>query len=386
MIENKQIIKKESLFNKFNHKQNQIINNQKNSSFKNLTVTTNLEKPPPHINKSVFDFIKQKNKFFIENSFDVKGTREFLASKEVAMRSIKLNDEIIEEVKEQRNKNYTNKNLLKINFMEECDSPTKNKRRISKDPGKRTISPRKSRKSHNLKSNKEIYNKDILLDKKLIKLKKMKKSSQNKFKDKRNDSYNKSNSSDLSSDYKKSKPKKEKDIIFDKESDSNNSKIYKFFIENANETEENFQNKLKKEIEKMNNKAQEKENKKNSLNKKDMKCKKAKRMNSLSPKKRNTQNIFMFSQINKKLMANEDINLSSIGEENMNLSPTNKPNKNKVKKTYGSIQMNNNKIKERIKEKIIKDFEEEEEKKNESIKMEVNSDKESIISILSDLL
>ena len=48
---------------------------------------------------NIIDFIKQKNRFILQNSFDIKGTREFLASKEVAMRVIKLNDEIIEEDK-----------------------------------------------------------------------------------------------------------------------------------------------------------------------------------------------------------------------------------------------------------------------------------------------
>ena len=71
------------------------------SSNNNLTLFSKVDskhdQQPKNIN--VVDFIKQKKKFIIENSFDINGTREFLASKEVAMRVIKLNDEIIEEDK-----------------------------------------------------------------------------------------------------------------------------------------------------------------------------------------------------------------------------------------------------------------------------------------------
>ena len=64
-----------------------------------------LPKPEVRLNQSkkkninIIEFIKQKKRFILENAFDLKGTREFLASKEVAMRVIKLNDEIIEDDK-----------------------------------------------------------------------------------------------------------------------------------------------------------------------------------------------------------------------------------------------------------------------------------------------
>ena len=116
--------------------------------------------------------LKKKINFFLENSFDVKGTREFLASKEVAMRAIKLTDEIIEDKKEeQRRTVFTNKNVMEINFLDECPSP---KRKSTKLPGKRTISPRKSRKSHKKLGDNEIIKKKLLSDKKLIKLKEKK--------------------------------------------------------------------------------------------------------------------------------------------------------------------------------------------------------------------
>lgn len=61
---------------------------------------------------NLIEFIKEKNKFFIQNAFDANGTREFLASKEVAMREIKISDEIIEgnQKKVKFNNNNINEN------------------------------------------------------------------------------------------------------------------------------------------------------------------------------------------------------------------------------------------------------------------------------------
>ena len=114
-------INKRSLFNDLDDKKKKIIKNVKSSSLNNLNIITrkafNLERTSKE-NLTLIEFIKQKNKFFIESSFDVNGTREFLASKEVAMRAIKLNDEIIEEKKENEVKMscFTNKNLMKIDI------------------------------------------------------------------------------------------------------------------------------------------------------------------------------------------------------------------------------------------------------------------------------
>ena len=377
MIESKQNLSRKSLFKDLNPNKNSYISpNNKSSSYNNLKIINDLGNPPPNNNhKSVVTFIKEKNKFFLENSFDVKGTREFLASKEVAMRAIKLTDEIIEDKKEeQRRTVFTNKNVMEINFLDECPSP---KRKSAKLPGKRTISPRKSRKSHKKLGDNEIIKKKLLSDKKLIKLKekKMKKNSRKKIKNKLNE-----NSSFLSSE---NNNENENNIILNKCNDSKGSNIYKFIIDNANEQEENFQKKLKEELKKVENINPKKKEKTKSISKKDLKIKqKPKRMSSVTEKNRDRQSIFMFSEINKKLMADDDISISSIGEQNINLPP---PTKKVIKRGHGSLNINSNQVKERLKEKFNKDTEQKE-KKNDLNKMEDNSEKDSIISILSDLM
>ena len=60
---------------------------QQNPSSNNLSLFQNNETKLTKFSQpnkkviNVIDFIKQKNKFFIKNAFDLKGTREFLASK-----------------------------------------------------------------------------------------------------------------------------------------------------------------------------------------------------------------------------------------------------------------------------------------------------------------
>ena len=106
-------------------------------------------------------------------------------------------------------------------------------------------------------------------------------------------------------------------------------------------------------------------------------------MNSvIVQKSSDIKTLFMFSEYNKNLMINDGISISSISLKNENICTSpNEKNKKKIKRQYGSIQMNDNKIKERIKQKINK-VKDENEKKNE----EIISDKDSIISILSDLM
>ena len=395
-IKKNSIIKKRSLFNYNQPINNNIIKNVKYSSQNNLSLLPRKDFNLKHSSKkrlNIIDFIKQKNKFFIENSFDVNGTREFLASKEVAMRTIKLNDEIIDvntNILVTKN-NYTNKNLIKLdyNFKEE------NKRKSMKTAGNNTISPRKSRKSHKIRIDKElILETKVGSPKKSKKSKKSKKISKSskKIKNKEIKSVNKENSSNLDSDSsnnnKKEKNKHKNKNIFEKGDRDSLSNLYKFFIDNANEPEDNFNKKLKKElkkVEKMNNNINEKVRKK-SINKTNINKKKAKRINSvIIQKKRKDQSAFLFSEINKNLMKNDDLSLSSIGNSSMNDLNNNKANKKVVKRKFSSIQINNRKIKEKLQEKMIKD---KDNQKNILIvdKNESNSDKESIISILSDLM
>ena len=111
-------------------------------------------------------------------------------------------------------------------------------------------------------------------------------------------------------------------------------------------------------------------------------------MNSvIVAKTRETQSIFMFSEINKKLMVNDDIELSSIGENDKFMSQNNNNNKKYIQRRYGSIRINNRQVKEKIQQKISENIDTEKEKDFENNnQVEINSDKDSIISILSDLM
>ena len=373
------LIKNRSLFSETDNIQNQLVKNQQTNqrycSFNNLTNLQNkynkespikLQNKNKNKNLNIINFIKQKKRFFIENSFDNKGTIQFLASKEIAMRVIKLDDEIID-----KNKNITNKNLQKMNFLDIDENTYYNLKnhRSSKAAGRRTISPRKSRNNNNkIISQKEILKIDHKKTKKSKKARKSKKEENNK------------NSLILNS---KKNNSKENFIIFDKASNDSHSNIYKFFIDNANEPEENFHKKLQKELKKVENlkKNNNSKPKRKSISRKDIEFK-PKSLNSvIFQKNKDTQSVFMFSEKNKNLMKNDDINISSIGEKNNIDSPKNNSISKKVKRTYGSIQFNNKKIKEKIKKKITKDINNEEINKNV-----INSDKDSIISILSDLM
>ena len=373
------LIKNRSLFSETDNIQNQLVKNQQTNqrycSFNNLTNLRNKynkESPIKLQNKNknlnIINFIKQKKRFFIENSFDNKGTIEFLASKEIAMRVIKLDDEIIDKNK---NKNITNKNLQKMNFLDIDENTYYNLKnhRSSKAAGRRTISPRKSRNNNNkIISQKEILKINHKKTKKSKKTRKSKKEENNK------------NSLILNS---KKNSSKENCIIFDKVSNDSHSNIYKFFIDNANEPEENFHKKLQKELKKVENlkKNNNSKPKRKSISRIDIEFK-PKSLNSvIFQKNKDTQSVFMFSEKNKNLMKNDDINISSIGEKNNIDSPKNNSISKKEKRTYGSIQFNNKQIKEKIKKKITKDI-----NNDEICKNVINSDKDSIISILSDLM
>ena len=358
------IIKKSSLFNQIDDRKKEIIQNQKiyHNNLSSITKKRlNLNGSTKKI-LNLVDFIKQKNKFFLESSFDAKGTREFLASKEIAMKSIKLNDEIIE-----NKKGKTNKNLVNLKLLNFQDNEIK-KKETPKTVKKSTISPRKSRKSQ------KIRNGQTNTEIKVVKTKKPSKSkkSPKKRKNKSPETESKENSSNLKSSNNNSN--REKNIFFDKSNNDSLSNIYKFFIDHANEPEENFQKKLKKELKKVDNLKQNK-NKRKSKSKKNIEYIRPKRMKSVIVKKRkDCQSAFMFSEINKNLMKKDDLELSSIEDDKNDIYLKHK-NKKQIKRAYGSIQFNNKKIHEQLKEKM---------RKNDN--SEINFEKDSLISILSDLM
>ena len=289
-----------------------------------------LSRPEPKLNQStkkninVIDFIKQKKRFIIQNVFDLKGTREFLASKEVAMRVIKLNDEIIEDIKK-NDEDSDIKEIYNTNVGENMDNIRK---KVNK---KISAIPFKSK----FKSNKEIF-----LDLEEL----------TKIKDKLNAQ------EDNLSPKTKIKSKKSK----------KNKK-------------ESYENKFKL--------ASPKKKSNDKLSIINLTSKKKEYSSSVLPKHRQTQSQFLFSEINKKLMADDELNLSGISSRNM--SP--KMNyKSKMKDDIYYSQINNFKIfDENIKNKINEDIIEEDKSKEndkENLEFQINSDKESLISILSDLM
>lgn len=83
-------------------------------------------------------------------------------------------------------------------------------------------------------------------------------------------------------------------------------------------------------------------------------------------------------------MADDELNLSGI-DENNDRNLTCKPN---IKELYYSDINNDSKFKNKLKNKIAKDMFEDDksQSKNQDIICQNNSDKESLLSILSDLM
>ena len=307
------------------------------SSNNNLTLFSKGDskhnQPPKDIN--VVDFIKQKKKFIIENSFDIKGTREFLASKEVAMRVIKLNDEIIEEDKIIESDSC----IPGIYDTNVGDGFEKRKNSFKKIGGL-------SLKSK-FKSNKELFL-DMDLNKKF---------------------------------------KKELKTIKDGVKESKNELIHK----------KKSKKKLKKNTKDFSDKQVTCFSPKKNINDNFLKidCS-AKKMHSSSglPLQKHGESQFMFSEMNKKLMADEGLNLSGISDKNM----PKKVGKNNLKNDVFFTDIKNKNFKSKYIKKITEDFEEDKnpnkgnEKKEINIPnpmptfIPINSDKESLISILSDLM
>ena len=295
-----------------------------------------LPKPEPRLNQStkknvnVIDFIKQKNRFIIENVFDLKGTREFLASKEVAMRVIKLNDEIIEEDKK-NDDDSDNRDIYNTNI---CNEIVKLKKNV-----KKKITPIQLKDK--FKSNKELFL-DMDLKKDGGELKKIK------------DGLDVEETTDKKKKIKNKKSKKN-------QKDSPKGKVgcispKKHFSEN---------------VIKIYSSPRKKQN-----------------TNTINPTHNlnQEQSQFLFSEINKKLMADDSLNLSGIDEKYM--SPKIIP-KNKLKDELYYSDINYNKSKNIFKNKINEEIFEEDKSQspgNEVIGIQINSDKESLISILSELL
>ena len=319
------------------------LNSTNNTKINSNTSSKKIETP--------LDFIKQKKKFKIHDLFDVKGTKDFLASKEDAMKEIQLEDEIINE------KDTNNKKIINT---------------ICSTLDSKIGSCIKEKNSKKKKLKKDLFNSKITnndnKNQANIEIKKTKK--KNKIIKSENNSDNNSSSDNNI-------------LIIDKKTSGSDSNLfYKFIIDNANESDDKFNEKLEKIIKKIQN---TKKNKNENEKEKEIykSCTTKKKMSNITPKEieeviryhsvkgvKKINNIFVFSEKAKNLMTNDDdIELSSIDHNyNINKSPPKKLSKINNIKVINKKEKNNNII-----------FGEEE-------KAFINGNKkDSIISILDEL-
>lgn len=305
-------------------------------STNNLTIVTknDCKSNQPSKELNVVNFIKQKKKFILENSFDIKGTREFLASKEVAMRVIKLNDEIIEEDKKIED-DFVVPGIYDTNVGDDYANIKNASKKIAGVQVK----------------NKFRSNKDIFFNMDLKKFKKELITIKDGIKESKNDLIHKKKSKKkLKKNTKESSDKQVTPLSHKKKIDDNFLKI-------------------------------------------DFSPKKMLSSCGLPLQKRE-ESQFLFSELNKKLMADEGLNLSGISGKN--ISP--KINKNSLQNDVFFTDIKNTQFKSRYIKKITEDIYEEdknlnkgnEQKENNGTALPapipINSDKESLISILSDLM
>ena len=277
---------------------------------------------------NITNFIKQKNKFFISNFFDEIESQKFVESKDVALEEIKLNDNI-ENIKNTGDKPNNSPQLKKAGYK----SQKSLKPRISKG---QDISPKRKRS----KNNEKINNND---------------------KPNNNEGVNCNLFNTLNNC----------------ENDSNdNNYIYKFIIDNVDETEDKFHHKLKKEIRRVESKRFNATKQSNNNIGRTFTNNMKKDRNSIkvnnTPKSHAKLNLFNFSEVTKNLMVGNEINVSSINDEILK-SPEKKETKifadledkkddnNKNLLNEAQLDVNNNSI-------------------------EINSSHESLMSILSGLI
>lgn len=272
---------------------------------------------------NINDFIHQKNKFKIHNFFDEKCTKDFLSSKEKALREIQLDENI-------ENTEYHSNNSSLIKEKEKNIIKFDEKHKIRKE---KTNSP----KSKN---------------RKVAKSQKQKKEKKLKY---INNHKNNSNDSNIN------------------DNDSQEDYIYKIILDNANESDDKLMKKLTQEIKRV------------EINKKKKGKDKLEIRKSLTNKQKNIiknvifkdsdkkLNPFNFSEYAKSLMKIDNIEVSSINDEKP-IAPTN----NQIK-TIGTFytstkKSSNNKNYFNDQETIGKNF-----LNNKDIN-------QSLINILSDLI
>lgn len=234
---------------------------------------------------NITDFIQQKNKFKMNSIFDEKGTKDFLSSKEKALMEIKL-EEDIKNIKYHSNNNTLIKEKEKIIKFDENPKIRKEK----------TNSPRK-------KNRKSIENKKEKKEKKM----------RNEQKNNKNDWI--MNGNDLQDDYY----------------------IYKYILENPDESDDKLMEKLTQEIQRVQTNKKKNDKEKHKI-RKSLTNNQKNIIKKVILKESNIKiNPFNFSEYSKKLMISENIEVSSINEKHSII-----PENNQIK-TLGTLQTSFNK-------------------------------------------
>ena len=317
------------------------IPHKKNSAFSttlSINNTKNMANEETKKDITAIDFIKNKKKFIIHDLFDKNGTKNFLASRDLAMMKIQLDDEILDKDIEENKNKYDTKLTSNSIKNEKKEKNKRNKKRNS------TLTP----------ENRKIIN-DKKNDNKIPIPKKRKKSNyRSSIKNNTNMFNNNNNNNNIY-------------IIDQINNDSKGSDFfYKFIINNANESENNFNKKLEKALQRV--ETQKQKNKKENINKSGSHKGKEnndrpRNFNSVKTNKKKGS-IFNFSETAKILMTNDGIDASSISSYNDN------HNKNKPKRF--SVQNNINRNKIQLDEK--------------EIEIVNNKKSNSLISILDELM
>lgn len=286
------------------------------------------KKPKKELN--ITNFIKQKNKFYISNFFNEKESKKFLDSRDIALKRIKLNDEI-ENIN--NNNEITNKNCKQ-------NTEIKNEKKLKKKIQKgNTLSPKKNKSKNKNDKNKiltENKNDDKMSGGEIINF----------------NIINTENNCD---------------------NDSKDNFIYKFIIDNADESEDNFHKKLKKEIKEVETKKSNANNKNvNNSRRTQISNKKHDKNNikvNMSEKSEKKINPFKYSEITKNLMVGNKIEVSSINDDSLK-----------------SPERNHSKIITTLKDKKEDTNKNLNDKNNSNNQIGINSSHESLMSILSDLI
>ena len=264
----KKIRKKNSPFFNSVNKTN---SNQKTSNFTAIYANDNIKKNLKGINHS--NIPKEYNLY---NIFSEKGAKVFLESKEFAMMEIKLNDEIINEIR--IDKKYLNGiDDKKIeNENKKCKQDISKQNNINESKNKNHS---KDKKERNINNNKII-------------------------KDNANCKKNNNNYDNIKNNNK---------IILGMENNDSkdNEFIYKFILNNANESDEKFHKKLEEAIKNAETAKKNKKNEENNTHKRKRNSITDKNLNNIDKGLQKSSN-FDFSEKAKIMMTNADIKISSI--------------------------------------------------------------------------